>query len=612
MLKVNVYLFVVFMCFFYVETIFSQELDKNFLESLPDDVREDVIKRSEESDSNEEAVYRSSKASSEIKKNEDLLLLKQRLEEDLLYLENLLNEEENSNQINLLPLFGEDFFDTAQTSFMPINEPNLDSSYILDFGDVLEIQIIGQISSNDTYIISRDGSIKLDDVGKLNLLGLPLGEAISLIKSKVNSVLIGTDVYVSLVGIRDINILVSGDAFNPGVYTLNGNSNMLHALSMAGGVNEFGSLRKINLIRNGKIIDSLDLYDVLITGTYNSKTRLRTGDTIFITPVKNIISIDGAVKRPARYEVLDDQNLETILEYANGLSVDADLKNISLNRILDGRFKSLPISNISQFTNIVANDGDQIFIRKFPFRTVEIRGAVLKPGFYSMSEGDSIEELIELSGGYTKNAYPFGAVYENQEALIVNKMAKKVLYEEFLDNIIIFSQRNVSGSVDLDSIISLSAQLKTSESNGRIVINPINSTLQEEILIKDKDKVVVPERNSHIYIYGEVSSEGGVLFNSNNNDVSHYVEKSGGFKSTANKEAIYILYPNGETQKYSIKRNLFANKPNSSIELYPGSVIFVPREIDDSAIRRLSAQAYVSILGNIGVALASLSAIDNN
>ena len=149
---------------------------------------------------------------------------------------------------------------------MPINEPNLDSTYILDFGDTLEIQLIGQKNSIDNLSIKRDGSINIPEIGKIFVSGLSLDEVNGLIKSKISSAYIGVEAFISLINIRDIQIIVTGNAYNPGIYTLNGNSNILNALSMAGGVSENGSYRKIDLIRNNEIIRSFDLYDIFMYG----------------------------------------------------------------------------------------------------------------------------------------------------------------------------------------------------------------------------------------------------------------------------------------------------------------------------------------------------------
>lgn len=588
----------------------GQDLNEDFLKSLPEGMQADIQKRIDGEGKTEEPVYRSIESQTELEKK-SLEDLKNRLELDLAFLKNKLEEDiGNTKKRDMLDLFGSSFFSTYQSTYMPINEPNLSPEYVLDFGDVLNIQLIGQEDYDEKVSIGRDGSVNLPKIGKLTLSGLSLGEASAFLKSKVKSSFIGTEAYVSLNSIRDINVLVSGNAFNPGIYTVSGNSNMLHVLGVAGGINEYGSYREINLIRNQKVIETLDMYDVLITGSYNSKVTLKSGDVIFVKPVKNLVSIDGAVKVPARYELKEGQNLSDLIQYANGTSADADMSSIFLNRILDGKVKSLPISNIKQFNTLKGNDGDKVYIRKHSLRAVNIEGAVMKPGRYLMAEGESIFDLIEKSGGYTENAYPFGAVYENKSALVINKMAKEKLYTEFIDNIITMSQKNPTGGVGLSSIIELTDKLNNTQPNGRIVIDLIDDDYNS-LVIREGDKLTIPERPGHVYIYGEVSYEGALKYDSNGT-LENYISKSGGLKANANEKAIYVLHPNGDTQRASIKKSLFQNSPDNELILYPGSVIFVPRRIDDSAGNRLAAQAYVSILGNLGIALASLSSINNN
>jgi len=172
-----------------------------------------------------------------------------------------------------------------------------------------------------------------------------------------------------------------------------------------------------------------------------------------------MVSIEGAVRKPAKYELNDDQNLSDVINYSDGLVIEADLSNIFLDRLLDGGVKSLPIRNISQFDNIIVNDGDKIFIRKHSFRSISINGAVLKPGTYVMTEGESLMDLVGKAGGFTKNAYPVGAVYENKNALEVNKMAKDALYLSFIDSIILASQKNPTFT-DLSSVIEITEKLR--------------------------------------------------------------------------------------------------------------------------------------------------------
>lgn len=596
---------------FFSISLSSQELNESFLKSLPDDIKKDLEEQNTNRVKRTESNYRPYLYSSKLSQAEEIINLKERLELDLIELERRLDLDNDFNSDEGLKLYGSDFFKTFQTSFMPINEPNPESDYSLDVGDILNIQLVGQKDFSKDYTINRDGAISLDNIGKITLAGIDLNQASSVIKSKIKSTYIGTEAFITLKGIRDVNVLITGNAKHPGIYTLTGNSNILHALSAAGGVSEFGSLREINLIRNDSVIETLDLYELLINGNYNLKKRIRSGDVVFVKPRKNIVKIDGAVYRPAKYEVLDDQNLLSIIEYANGMKRTADIQNISLERILDGELKTIPILNKSQFNSIKAEDGDLIYIREYPFREVKISGAVMKPGTYIMSSSENINDLVDKAGGYRKNAYIFGAVYTNEDAKKINKAANDVLYQEFLDNIIALSQQNPSSNFNLTPMIQLMKEIKDFDVNGRVVIDLEDQDSIESYAVKENDHLFVPEKTSVVYVYGEISSEGAVMY-SENKSLEYFVQKSGGYKQFADKKSIYILHPNGESQLYSRKRNIFESSPQSDIVIKPGSIIFVPRELDKSTPRRLASQAYVSIIGNLGIALASLSSINNN
>ena len=592
-------------------TVSAQELDEAFLQSLPDDIRQDLSEKNAKQGTDSQENYRPYLYSSKLSQAEELLDLKDRLELDLLELQRRLNAEDGFYVDKKLKIYGLDFFNTFQTTFMPINEPNPDSGYALDIGDILNIQLVGQINETEDFLINNDGSISLQDVGKIIIAGLSLNEASQFIKSKINAALIGTEAFISLSEIRDVNVMVSGNAKNPGIYTLTGNSNILHAISVAGGISEFGSIREINLLRDNKVIESLDVYDLLIKGKYNIKKRLRSGDVIFVEARKNIVTIDGAVHRPAKYEILDDQNLHNVIKYANGIKQTADLSNMSLERILDGTLKTIPVFTEAQFETIKAIDGDLIYVRDLPFRQAKISGAVLKPGSYPMAEGETINDLVEKAGGYTNNAYEFGAIYQNEDAKIINKKARDILYNAFLDNIIDAKEKDVSGMFEISSLVALAQEIRDSEPNGRVIIDLINDRSIDLYTVKEGDELHIPEANNIVYVYGEISTEGTVMYTPNKG-IDHFIAKSGGYGKFADSKSIFILHPNGESQLYKRTRNIFESSPQSDIQVYPGSIIFVPRTINDAIPRRLSAQAYVSILGNLGIALASLSSINNN
>ena len=594
-----------------VASLSSQELDNSFIDSLPDDIKADVLNRSKQQDDKSENKFNSFQNSSKLESAEDLYELKNRIEQDLESLNKRLNNDKELILNDDLKLFGSNFFSTFQTSFMPINEPNPESDYILDVGDSISLQIIGQRNFIEKLSVNRDGSINIPDIGKLIIAGLDIDEASKLIKAKVKATFIGTEAFISLDSIRDVNILVTGNAKNPGIYTLNGNSNILHAISAAGGINEYGSYREINLIRDDEVIETLDLYALLVDGSYNLKKRLRAGDLIFVESVKNIVSIDGAVKRPAKYEVGDNQSLGDVISYANGIKNTADIQTITLERILNGSLKSIPIVNKTQFSSIKPVDGDLIYIREYPYRNVKIHGAVKKPGSYTMAAGQTLSDLIIQAGGLISGAYPFGGVYTTVDAKKINEKSKDRLYEDFLDNIIALSQLNISQNFDLTPLVKLTEQIRNTESNGRVVVDLLNDESISLYTLSDGDELYIPEINNNVYVYGEIASEGAVMYEQNKS-IEYFIEKSGGYNKFADIDSIYILHPNGESEKYSKKRNLFESKPASIAQIYPGSIIFIPRKLDETTSRRLATQAYVSILGNLGIALASLSTINKN
>ena len=559
----------------------SNEYDESFLESLPEDVREDLLERQKSREDSEEPQYR--RPSSFINKPEEV---------------------EESDR------FGIKIFSMMQTTLMPVNEPNFDGSYTLDYGDVLEIQLVGQRSSIESLPVKRDGSISLPEIGKIFVSGLPLEEASEIIKSKVNTAFIGVNAYTSLVNVRDIQIIVAGNVFNPGPYTLNGNSNLFHALSMSGGPSEIGSFRSIDLIRNGEVIESLDLYETFIYGTSSFGSRLRSGDVVFVRPVSNLVRISGGVRRSGTYELKLNENLNVAVQFANGITNKADLSQIKLFRLSGASVAQISIEDITELAEMTSNDNDKIIIREFPFREVEINGAVENPGKYIVNQGDGILKIVEQAGGYTETAYPFGGVLENLNTEKINEMAISELYTAFLNSI----SSNYSGTQDssISGAIEIMKELKETPVSGRVSaefnLSKLRANSDLDIKLQDGDKITIPEMLDHVYIYGEVSSQGTVKFQADKN-YKHYIDLKGGFSKNADDRAVFILQPNGETIRINNARNLFMAQGKGEIDIYPGSVIFVPRKAGNALVATQTAQAYAAILGNIGVSLASLSVL---
>ena len=557
--------------------IFSQDLDSSFLESLPSEVRSELINQNSLREEQEDPQYR--RPSTFVMKPE----------------------------LSTSGRFGTKIFSMMQSTLMPLNEPNFDGNYILDFGDVLELQLVGQKSSVTKIHIKRDGSVNVPDIGKVFLSGLSLEQASELIKNKIEISFIGVEAFLTLINVRDIQIIVAGNVFNPGPYTLNGNSNIFHALSVSGGPADTGSYRNIELIRDNKSIETIDLYDTFILGKSSFKTRLRSGDIVFVQPVQNMVKISGGVKRSGLYELTSTENLDKVLFFANGVSNLADLNDIQIFRVLDGKIKSIRLTNISQLNNILSNDNDSLTIKKFSYRNVSISGAVINPGSYLVNEGEGLLELVKRAGGYSLNAYPYGGVLENQIARNINQMAVDKLHRFFLNSV--SNSSSVSSSETNSSFfLSMLDELKNSPVSGRVSAEFDLSILEEDpslnTILQDGDNIVIPELVNQVYIFGEISSEGTTRFEYGK-DLQYYINKKGGYTDYADKKGIFILHPNGDTIRLGSKNRFISNKVN--VEFLPGSVIFIPKKLSTRAFATQTAQAYAAILGNIGVSLASVS-----
>ena len=563
--------------------LISQEFDKKFLETLPDDVRNSVEQKVTAQADAEKPVYR--RASSMLDK-----------------------------PINKSNVFGSNFFDTMQSSFMPTNEPNFDSSYVLDFGDILEIQLIGQRELKEEFSIKRDGSINVANIGSISLSGLSIDQASSLIKSKVESIYIGTDAYISLVNVRDIQVLITGNAYNPGIYTLNGNSNVLHALSMAGGIDELGSFREIKLIRNNKHIETIDLYNTFVYGKSNHRFRLRSGDSIVVSPSINIINVLSGVNRIGSYELKQNETLYDLVNYANGLNSSADINFIQLQSLNKDSVITTKLS-VEDFPNVIAEDNDTLIIREYVYYNISISGAITSPGDYKIRRGDTLSTVIKRAGGYLQSSYPFGGYLDNIKSKELNLMASKSLEKSFLLSMLTNGSSNgKQEGGEVSSLMSIFSNDSDYVAPGRKIVefdlDVIKAYPELDTVLEDGDALTIPTNTNQVYLFGEVSNEGGVRY-SPNKSIEYYINLSGGILDSADISSAYILSPNGETINYITKNGrLSFLRRKQDILIYPGSIVFIPRE-GQIQNKTLIASIWAPIISSFALSIASISALNN-
>lgn len=558
-----------------------EELDEAYLESLPENIRQDVLDEISQREEGDKPVYR--RPYTMIYKPE---------------------EDEVTER------FGDKIFNMMQSSFMPINEPNFDGNYILDFGDILEIQLIGQKNSIEEISIKRDGSVSLPEIGKISVAGLSLENAASTIKSKVNSSFIGVDAFVTLVNIRDIQVLITGDAYNPGIYTLNGNSNLLHALSMAGGISSTGSYRHIDLIRDDEVVESVDLYDVFIHGKSAFGQRLRSGDSILVKPSNGIVNISGAVKRPGNYELNPDESFFDLFNYGNGFSSIADRDSLRIEKLFKEETDYIEVGDIESLKSMFPNPGDRLNIRSFKRKMVKISGAVKTPGTYVISKNETLSSLVKKAQGYNDDAYPFGGVLINKRALLINEEAVERLYKAYINRLVSQGDQ-LFASQSLPLILE---QLKETNVSGRVIaefdLDVIEISPNKDTSLEDGDEIIIPVKSQQIYIFGEVNNPGATRYNPGYK-ISEYLISSGGTIDSADDKNIFVVHPNGEVNRINsgIRLSNLSNRTNE-ILIYPGSVIYVPRKIikDPTQV----ASIWAPLVSSMATSITAISVLSNN
>jgi polysaccharide export outer membrane protein len=305
--------------------------------------------------------------------------------------------------------FGYDLFSDAPSTFAPANDIPVPSDYVLGPNDTVRVQLFGNENRTLALPVGRDGSINMPKLGPMSVVGQRFDDIRAQIEDRVEREIIGTSASVSLGDLRSVRVFVLGDVPHPGSYTVSSLATISNALLYAGGVSPVGSLRKIQLKRDGQLIRSFDLYDLLLHGDSSQDSRLLAGDVVFVPPVGRRIAIDGEVKRPAIYEIKNEQTLAQAIGLAGGVLASSLTGAAQVQRFDANRKRSVSLVDISQpaGAQFQIADGDQVRVRRLNGaleNSVAVVGAVVYPGIYQWSESMSLADALSLAEVPSSNA----------------------------------------------------------------------------------------------------------------------------------------------------------------------------------------------------------------
>jgi polysaccharide export outer membrane protein len=295
--------------------------------------------------------------------------------------------------------FGYDLFEGVPSTFAPVKDIQVPIDYVVGPGDTLNVQLYGKDTALYTLTVERDGRVNFPKLGPISVSGMGFDSMRRLIEGRVAQQLLGTQVSVTMGDLRSIRVFVLGEAEKPGSYTVSGLSTMTNALFVSGGVKKIGSLRRIELMRNGRLVSVLDLYDLLLHGNTSADRLLMPGDVIFIPPIGATVSIYGAVRRPAIYELKTEKTVAQLVDLAGGLEADADEKSLQLQRIKKSQLREMVnvnlASNEGSLTEVVNGDKLRIpAIRPTLENSVELSGFVFRPGAFAYHAGMRLTDVL--------------------------------------------------------------------------------------------------------------------------------------------------------------------------------------------------------------------------
>ena len=294
--------------------------------------------------------------------------------------------------------FGANLFDADISTFAPVSNVPVPNTYQLGPDDTLLLQIYGKQNSKQELVVDRHGNVNLPDIGPVSVSGLSVAAASSLIQDRITNANIGLQAAVSMGQLRTINIFIAGEARRPGMYAVSALTSVTQALYVSGGVTDIGSLRDIRVTRAGQQVASFDLYDLLLQGNNANDVTLQHGDVLFVAPVGAIATIEGAVRRPAVYELKANDNIGSLLKMAGGLSPEAQLKNVVVERASASGRELINI-NLADSSAIAKNllSGDRLVIPQLSARIhqqVTVVGAVERPGTFAWRQGLRLTDII--------------------------------------------------------------------------------------------------------------------------------------------------------------------------------------------------------------------------
>lgn len=456
-------------------------------------------------------------------------------------------------------IFGFSLFNNTNLTFEPSLNIPTPVGYILGPGDEVLIDVWGASQNNYNLVISPEGSVFIDNVGVIKLAGLTIEEATNRLLTRLSSIYAGlrgarpnTFMQVSVGNIRSIKVNILGEVNLPGTYTLSSLATAFNALYLSGGPNFNGSMRYIKIVQGNGIIDTLDVYDLMLNGNAGRNSHLNDQDIILVEPYSTRVAISGEVKRPLIYELKTSENLEDLIRFSGGFKETAYKRRIKIYRNTDTEKKIIDLSQES-FNTFAMQNGDSVVVERLLDRyenRVEIKGAVYRPGFYSLGDSLTLLALIDKAEGLKGDAF--------LSRVVIFRTMENYNLESF--------------SIDLEALLSGHAPDPVLKKDDIVVI-PSIFDLQEEYYVQIDGEISRPGKYPYMInstVEDVIIQAGGLLESASmaQLEIARRV-KDPTATSTTNRLAEIYYYP--------INKDLRLSEAGKNMKLEPFDRIFIRR-----------------------------------
>jgi len=505
--------------------------------------------------------------------------------------------------------------------------PIVPADYVLVPGDELALTVWGSVDIDTRVQVDRSGRITLPRAGSVMVAGTRYSELPTLLNRQLAKVFRNFNLNVSLGQLRGMRVYLTGFVARPGSYVVGALSTVSSALIQAGGPTAAGSFRRIELRRRGQAPVSFDLYDLLVTGDRRADQVLQPDDVVHVLPVGPQVALLGSVNQPAVVELKPGETLDAALKMVGGLSSVADVNRLSIEPLDDrsgARVFEVPLSEAGRrplgrgdiVTVHSAIDPRQPTVRQN--KRVVIEGEVLRPGVYVLPAASSLSDLINQAGGFTTNAFIYGAQFTRETV----RQAQMLNYERVLRDLEVditraSSTQRIASNDEVkaqearaDAAARLVEKMRNLQPDGRLVLQMApDSAALPPMQLEDGDRLYVPARPTSVGVFGSVFNTGNFVFDGSRN-IGDYLQMAGGPTRGADKDAAFVLRANGSVVSNLQGSSWFSSGPLASMAALPGDTVFVPEEMNKTT-RLQDAKDWTQILYQLGLGLAGLRSATN-